>query len=321
MKTVLLTGFAGFIGSQLLRDLIDKGYSVIGLDNLSEGSSLANFSEFKSHPQFIPLILELTEDRLGVILDNYLGSTKVDFVINCAADSHVDRSWGQVSKFIDSNIKGPLNLAKWALRHGVEKFVQVSTDEVWGGAEQPYSETSEFRPENVYSSSKASAELFLNNFAKAYNLPLVITNGANTYGKRQNEEKIIPLTVSRLLCKEKIPLYKTPAQRMWLHVADHSSGIIAAMERGYAGSKYCLAPEVENELYTHELIDDICDILGKDSKDCVELVEDRLNYDLRYYMLNGKAKKDLHWNPRRKIQEELPAVVMWFKNKFKEGIL
>jgi len=326
MKTVLLTGFAGFIGSQLLRDLIDKGYFVVGLDNMSEGSSSDSYIDFKGHDQFMPLILDLNDPRLDNILRHFLktynpsGENKVDYIINCAADSHVDRSWEQIGKFVDSNIKGPLNLARWALKTGVDKFVQVSTDEVWGGGEQPFVEGGKFVPENIYSSSKASAEFFLDNFEKAYGLPLVITNGANTYGKRQMEEKIIPKSISRLVSGEKIPLYKTPAQRMWLHVEDHSSGIIAAMEYGKVGEKYCLAPDLENELYTHELVKEICNILGKDSEGSIELVEDRLNYDLRYYMLNDKAKKELSWNPRKRISEELPAVVMWFKNKFKERL-
>jgi dTDP-glucose 4,6-dehydratase len=324
MKTVLLTGFAGFIGSQILRDLIDKGYFVVGVDNMSEGSDADNYIEFKDHAQFQPIILDLNDERLDNILKHILTSctpkkeNKVDFIINCAADSHVDRSWDQIGKFIDSNIKGPVNLARWALKTGVEKFVQVSTDEVWGGGEQPFVEGGKFVPENIYSSSKASAEFFLDNFRKAYNLPLVVTNGANTYGKRQMNEKIIPKSVSRLVSGDKIPLFETPAQRMWLHVEDHSSGILAAMEHGVAGEKYCLAPDLENELFTHELVGKICDILGKDYQDSVEIVPDRLNYDLRYYMLNDKSKKDLSWKPRKKINEELPAIVMWFKNKFKE---
>lgn len=317
MDTVVLTGYAGFIGSQILRDLLERGYFVIGIDNLSEGSDVDNYSEIKKN--FLPVIADLSDIRLPSILDHVTSKFKIKYVVNCAADSHVDRSWSQVNKFIDSNIKGPLNLAQWALSKKVEKFVQVSTDEVWGGSAQPYHEESIFSPENVYSTSKASAEMFLKNFEKAYGLPLIITNGANTYGKRQMVEKLIPKTVFNIVKGNKIPVYKTPAQRMWLHVEDHSSGIIAAMERGTVGEKYCLAPEKSQERYTLDLVTQICSILGVDPFSFIEEVPDRLNYDLRYLMSNDKAKSEIGFKPEKNISEELPAVVYWFKGKFDEN--
>lgn len=317
MDVVVLTGYAGFIGSQILRDLIDRGYFVIGIDNLSEGSDVENYFDIQKN--FLPIIADLSDIRLGNILDHVTSKYKIKYVINCAADSHVDRSWDQINKFIDSNIKGPLNLANWALSRSVEKFVQVSTDEVWGGASQPYHEESIFSPENIYSTSKASAELFLKNFEKAYNLPLVITNGANTYGKRQMVEKLIPKTVFNIVKGKKVPVYKTPAQRMWLHVEDHSAGIIAAMERGTVGEKYCLAPEKNQEKYTHEMVSQICSILGADPLNVIEEVPDRLNYDLRYLMSNDKAKSEIGFKPLKNISEELPSVVYWFKSKFNEN--
>lgn len=321
MKNVILTGFAGFIGSQILRDLLLKKYNVIGIDNLSEGSSLENFQEFLLNPNFSPLIVDLSNSHLSSLIEECLntkGINKVDYVINCAADSHVDRSWDQVSKFIDSNIKGPINLATWALKNGVEKFVQVSTDEVWGGASQPYTEDSIFSPENIYSTSKCAAEMFLKNLEKAYNLPLIITNGANTYGKRQMFEKIIPKTIYNILNYEKVPLYKTPARRMWLHVEDHSQGIILAMEKGVVGEKYCLAPELDQELFTEELVKLICGHMGAEFDEVVSFVPDRLNYDLRYYMDNSKAKAELGFNPAHKISEELPGVITWFLDEYSD---
>lgn len=311
-EVVLLTGFAGFIGSQLLRDLLERNYTVIGIDNLSDGSSVSNYSDLLDNRNFIPIISDMSMPYSKFIEHGH----KIDYIINCAAESHVDRSWDEINKFIDSNIKGPMNLASLAIKQKIKKFVQVSTDEVWGGSLQPFTESSSLSPENIYSTSKASAELFLENYRKAYGLPLVITNGANTYGKRQMHEKVIPKTVYNIARGVKVPLYKTRAQRMWLHVEDHSSGIIAAMERGKVGERYCLAPNEDNELYTDDLIQKICEIIGVRFEDCVSIVPDRLNYDLRYNMLNDKAKIKLHWNPRKKIKEELPAVVMWYKNMF-----
>jgi len=318
MKVVVLTGYAGFIGSQLLRDLMSKNYFVIGLDNYSEGSDIYNYSEYLNNSKCELLYQDLSEANLSDNLNAVLRklSIDVDYVINCAADSHVDRSWSQINKFIDSNIKGSINLANWALSQPkLIKFVQVSTDEVWGGAAQPFTEESIFSPENIYSTSKAAAEMFLENFKKAYYLPLVVTNGANTYGPRQMAEKIIPKTITSILKKEKVPLYRTPARRMWLHVEDHSEGIILAMEKGVVGEKYCLSPNPDQELYTHELVKHLCLELGVEFDEVVITVPDRLNYDLRYYMANTKAKKELGFNPNHHILDELPALVAWFKNK------
>jgi len=314
-ETVLLTGYAGFIGSQILRNLIKEGYNVIGIDNFSEGSNEDNFNDVKD---FFDLEFDISDPKLSDFLkDNNF--TNIDYIINCAAQSHVDRSFDQVSKFIDSNIKGPLNLAKIALdpSWGVKRFVQVSTDEVFADSPQPFQEESKHTPQNAYATSKSSAEMFLRNYQRAFGLPLIITNGANTYGERQLEEKIIPLTIKRIMSGEKVPLYKTPAQRMWLHVEDHASGIINAMQFGTVGENYCLAPEPENELYTEDLVRKICELLDKDFDTVVEFVEDRPNYDLRYYMLNEKATHEIGWVPSKHIANELSKVVEYYQNKFK----
>jgi dTDP-glucose 4,6-dehydratase len=314
-ETVLLTGYAGFIGSQLLRDLIKEGYDVVGIDNFSEGSSDENFEDFVD--DFLPLQFDISDSLLSQHLKEYK-INKIDYIINCAAQSHVDRSFAQVRKFIDSNIKGPLNLANLALdpEWGVKRFLQVSTDEVFSDSPQPFHEETRHTPQNAYSTSKSSAEMFLRNYQRAFNLPLIITNGANTYGERQLEEKIIPLTIKRIMSGQKVPLYKTPAQRMWLHVEDHSSGIINALQFGVIGENYCLAPEPENELYTEQLVLSICKLLDKNFHDVVDIVEDRPNYDLRYFMLNEKATHKIGWLPGKHISEELPKIVEYYKRKF-----
>lgn len=314
-ETVVLTGFAGFIGSQILRDLLEKDYIVIGIDNLSEGSDPRNFEDI-DHSKFIPIFADISDPNLINYLKVYANLLNNGFyIINCAAQSHVDRSFEQYNKFIKSNISGPVNLAKIALELNAKKFVQVSTDEVFNAEDQPFHENSLINPQNAYSSSKAAAEMFLKNYHRAFGLPLIITNGANTYGERQYKEKIIPLTIDRLLNDKKVPLYKTPAQRMWLHFSDHSSGIIAAMEEGKIGERYCLAPSPENELYTDKLVKLICAILKKDFYECVELVPDRPNYDLRYFMKNEKAKKELNWHPKKDIRKELAKVIEWYVNE------
>jgi len=305
---IILTGFAGFIGSQILRDLIDRGYNVIGIDNLSEGSSIKNYIDVID--KFIPLYADIADPKLL----NYLKciADDVDSIIHVAAESHVDRSWNQIDKFVHSNIMGSINMAKIGLAYKVERFVYINTDEIWAGSSQPFTEESIFSPQNAYASSKASADHFLMNYHKAFGLPLIITHGANTYGERQ-QEKIIPKAIECILKNKSIPLYRTPALRMWLSVKDHSNGIIAALERGKIGERYCLAPSEENELYTHELLQMICDIMGKNYNEVVQLVEDRPNYDLRYWMKNDKAKRELGWNPTKNIREELSSLIEWYK--------
>jgi len=317
-ETVLLTGHAGFIGSQILRDLIKEGYSVIAIDNFSEGSSVANFADVVDDAaKFIGFEADISDPSLPKKLEGF-GVDRIDYIINCAAQSHVDRSFDQVNKFIDSNIKGSLNLANLALdkKWGVKRFLQVSTDEVFADSPQPFHEGSVHTPQNAYASSKSAAEMFLRNYCRAFDLPLIITNGANTYGPRQLEEKIIPLTIKRIMSGQKVPLYKTPAQRMWLHVEDHSAGILNALQFGKVGENYCLAPEMENELYTEDLVSQICGLLEVDFNTVVEFVEDRPNYDLRYYMSNEKATNNIGWIPRKHIVDELPKVVEYYKKKF-----
>jgi len=314
-ETVLLTGYAGFIGSQLLKDLIKEGYRVIGVDNFSDGSNKDSYKGLESY--FSRLNCDIADPKLESLLKD-LGLSRIDYIINCAAESHVDRSWDQINKFIDSNIKGPINLVNLVLNKfwGIKRFVQVSTDEVFADSTQPFHEGSLHTPQNAYATSKASAEMFLKNYGKAFKLPLIITNGANTYGKFQFEEKIIPLTIKRILTGQKVPLYKTPAQRMWLHVEDHSSGIIHALQFGEIGERYCLAPNVEDELYTSELVKLICSLLDVAYSNVVDLVEDRPNYDLRYLMSNAKATHTLGWLPQKHIKEELPRIVDHYKSIF-----
>ena len=239
----------------------------------------------------------------------------IDSIIHLAAESHVDRSWNQIDKFVHSNIMGSINIAKIGLAYKVKRFVYVNTDECFAGSPQPFTEESIFSPQNAYASSKASADHFLMNYYKAFGLPLIITHGANTYGPFQ-KEKIIPLAIENILKCMKIPLYRTKAYRMWLSVEDHSSGILAALEKGKIGERYCLAPSEENELYTHDLLQMICEIMGKNYENVVQLVDDRPNYDLRYWMKKDKAVLELGWNPLKNIREELPALVEWYtKNK------
>jgi dTDP-glucose 4,6-dehydratase len=318
-EMVILTGFAGFIGSQIVRDLLKRGYFVVGIDNLGMGAEKSNFIELENHPDFKILYEDIADPELykRILGIPSVTGEEMKYIISCAAESHVDRCYSEIDNFIRSNINGPINLAKMGLKFPhLKKFVQVSTDEVWGEAPQPFTETAPLMTGNAYASSKAAAELFLHNYFKAYKLPLVITNGANTYGPRQAPEKVIPKTIFNICNKIKVPLFKTPAKRMWLHVEDHSDGIIKAMEKGVSGEKYCLAPNIENELETHVLVRKLCEILKVSFDSAVEMVPDRPNYDLRYYMRNDYAKLKLGWNPSKNIETEISGIVQWYVDKY-----
>jgi dTDP-glucose 4,6-dehydratase len=264
------------------------------------------------HPNFVYGKGDISSDAMM----GFLPWDDFDYVINCAAESHVDRSWGDISGFVQSNIQGPINLAlRCKGSPKLKKFVQVSTDEVFHYRDNwPSDETSKISPRNIYSSSKASAEHFLLNFWEAYGLPLVITNGANTYGPRQYKEKLIPKTIYKLSKGEQMTVYKTPARRMWLHVEDHSRGIIAAMERGAPGQRYCLAPDISDEHYTSDVVKMIAKHLY--IEDPIEYVEDRENYDLRYYMSSIATPYHLGWKAERCFKEELSGVVKWYLDEF-----
>lgn len=331
MSFILLTGHRGFIGSQILRELTSadcppslRGIPILAADPLTlppeyyatqakpakpakqatPASPIPDVTPFTCYPE------EIHQDLLS----------QVTHVINCGAETHVDRSYGNPHSFHQANVLSPKLLASY-LNPGTT-FLQVSTDEVFKQEKQPFSETSEHEPSNPYAQTKSLAESELRALCQELGIKFGITNGANTYGPGQYWEKIIPKTIYNALNGVKIPLYQTPAQRMWLHVQDHARGILKALEATASGSfqhgqNFCLAPDLEDELYTHDLVSMILAILDLDPSEHISLVPDRPNYDLRYYMLNDFAKTALNWSPERHIKNELKNVVLEYANLYK----
>ncbi len=303
-KKLLVTGHLGFIASAFCHLYKDR-YMITGVDFAGWGSMEQNC---------VPGITDIRADiadagKVRKIVDE----VQPDAIVNFAAESHVDRSNDDDSCFWQSNVMGARNLAIEAIRHKI-RMVHISTDEVYGDAHAnnaPWTETSPISPKNPYSVTKAAAEMLLKVYGSSerHGLDIVITRGANTIGPRQFPEKAVPKAVWCFTHDIGFPLFRTPAKRMWLHVDDHAAGIEAALQKGKKGEVYNIAPSFENEEMTAKVIEKVRDIIGKGN---IKEVQDRANYDLRYWMDPVKAKRDLGWTAKYKLDETVNATVAWY---------
>ena len=301
-QKIVVTGHLGFIASAFCNNFNDR-YQITGIDFGGWGALVRNL-----HPDTNDVRADIADaERMAAALDE----CEPDAIINFAAESHVDRSIDDDLSFWHSNVLGARVLALEAHKRGI-RMVHVSTDEVYGDAlesNEPWSETSPIIPRNPYSVTKAAAELMLASYHGTMGLDVVITRGANTIGPRQFPEKAVPKAVTCFLEGRPFPLFKTPAQRMWMHVNDHVSGIEAALRKGISGEAYNIAPSEASEAYTHDVIERVQKIVGKGS---VEPVEDRKAYDLRYWMEAKKAERDLDWKPAFDLEATLEDTVGWY---------
>lgn len=306
MRKIVVTGHLGFIGSAFCH-LFNSKYEIIGIDFNGIGSSRQNIA-----PNILDIFADIADqDSMKTVFNNH----KPDAIINFAAESHVDRSNDDDACFWHSNVMGPRILSAEVIRLGI-RMVQVSTDEVYGDAvsnSSPWTEESEISPANPYAVTKASAEMLLKVRSK-HGLDLIITRGANTIGPRQFSEKAVPKAIDCFLNDKEFPLFRTPAKRMWMYVDDHAKGIEAALCNGKSGESYNLAPSFENEALTSDVIKRVKEIIGKGE---IEEVDDRLNYDLRYWMDASKAKKELGWEAKYNLEETIQNTVKWYLEKYK----
>lgn len=303
-KKLLVTGHIGFIASAFCNNFKNT-YEITGVDFGGWGSMEQNL---------VPGVKDLRADIADADkIKSIIAAEKPDAIVNFAAESHVDRSNDDDSCFWSSNVMGARVLAIEAMRHGI-RMVHVSTDEVYGDAHannEPWTETSAIAPKNPYSVTKAAAELLLSVYGSSekHNLDIVITRGANTIGPRQFPEKAVPKAVWCFTHGIEFPLFRTPAKRMWMHVDDHASGIEAALRNGKKGQVYNIAPSFASEAMTSAVINMVKDIIGKGT---IKEVQDRANYDLRYWMDPAKAKRDLNWEAAFKLEETVTATVKWY---------
>ena len=306
---LLITGGAGFIGSNYIRRIIDgslKGVnSIILLDKLTYAGTLSNLSSLP------PNSFEFVEgDICNQELVNQLAS-RSDTVINFAAESHVDRSILGARVFFETNVIGVQTLLDAARRNDIETFVQVSTDEVYGSIiEGSWPETDPLLPNSPYAASKASGDLICRSFFQTYGFDVRVTRSSNNYGPHQFPEKIIPLFITNLINNLKIPIYGTGSNiRDWLHVDDHCIGLHLVLTKGRPGEIYNIGGGTE--LTNFELTQKILYLMDKDESS-IEYVSDRLGHDSRYSVDISKISKELHYQPTIDFEKGLLQTVNWY---------
>lgn len=308
MKFVV-TGSAGFIGSHFVRQLVTdqtEAFEVTGVDSLTYAGNLRNVEDLMGLSNFRFVEDDVCNPKLSD--DIFAGA---DAIINFAAESHVDRSIESSSAFIRTNIQGTHNLLDLAMTHGVPKFLQVSTDEVYGSiSEGSWDEAFPLLPNSPYAASKASADLLVRSFNRTHGLHTNITRCSNNFGTHQYPEKLIPVIISKVLAGDKIPIYGDGQNRRdWLHVLDHCRGIKSVIMNGTSGEIYNIGGGTE--LSNLDLARKILHTMGA-SEDLISFVADRKGHDLRYSVSFEKIEDQLGYMPIESIDKSLVDVVNWY---------
>ncbi len=311
MTTLLVTGGAGFIGSCFVRHILNKypDYKVINLDALTYAGNIENLDDVKNNPNYKFVHGNICDKRLVREL-----VAESDCVLNFAGESHGDRSIAGPEIFVETNVQGTLNLLQASKELGVERFLQVSTDEVYGtlGKDGYFYETTPLAPNSPYSASKASADLLVRAYYETYKMPVLNTRCSNNYGPYQYPEKLIPFFISKLRRGEKVPVYGDGLNvRDWLYVYDHCEAIDVVLHKGKVGEVYNIGGH--NEKTNLEITKIILDAMGKDES-YIEYVQDRLGHDRRYAISNDKITSELGWEPSVTFEQGIRLTIDWYLN-------
>ena len=306
---ILVTGGAGFIGSCFIRHILNthKDYKIINLDALTYAGNIENLNDIKDNPNYKFVHGNICDKKLVRELIK-----EADTVVNFAAESHVDRSITGPEIFIETNVQGTLNLLQASKDAKIDRYLQVSTDEVYGtlGKDGYFYETTPLAPNSPYSASKASADLLVRAYYETYKLPVLITRCSNNYGPYQYPEKLIPFFISKLLKDEKVPVYGDGLNvRDWLYVYDHCSAIDTVLHKGKIGEVYNIGGH--NEKTNLEITKIILNAMGKDESS-IEYVQDRLGHDRRYAIDNHKIQSQLGWKPSLTFEEGIKLTIDWY---------
>jgi dTDP-glucose 4,6-dehydratase len=313
-KNVLVTGGAGFIGGNFVHYMLNKypSYDIYCLDSLTYAGDLTKHSsiEMKNNYHFIKA--DITDQTTITTL---FETGKFDYVVHFAAESHVDRSISDPGVFIRTNIFGTQALLEAARQIGITKFVHISTDEVYGelnfDPDLFFTEESPLQPNSPYSASKASSDLLVRAYNKTFKLPINITRCSNNYGPYHFPEKLIPLTISRVLNNNKVPVYGNGGNiRDWLYVFDHCTAIDLVLHEGVDGEVYNVGGN--NERTNLEVVRKIISTLGK-SENLIEFVEDRLGHDKRY-AIDATKLEQLGWKPEYTFDAGIEKTIQWYLN-------
>jgi dTDP-glucose 4,6-dehydratase len=311
MTTLLVTGGAGFIGSCFVRHELKKhpDYKIINLDALTYCGNIENLKDVENNPNYTFVHGNICDRNLVRDLIN-----ECDCVVNFAAESHVDNSIKHPEIFIETNVQGTLNLLQASKELGVERYLQVSTDEVYGtlGKTGYFYETTPLAPNSPYSASKASADMLVRAYHETYKMPTLNTRCSNNYGPYQYPEKLIPFFISQLLKGEKVPVYGDGLNvRDWLYVYDHCEAIDVVLHKGKVGEVYNIGGH--NEKTNLEITKLILDAMGKDESS-IKYVEDRLGHDRRYAISNDKITAELGWYPSVTFEQGIKMTIDWYLN-------
>lgn len=306
---VLITGGAGFIGSSLVRLLLheETEVEVTNFDKLTYAGNLENLAGVDEEPRYRFVQGDIADAEAV----EWLFEVGFDAVLHLAAETHVDRSLEDAAPFLRTNVLGTHTLLEAVRRHGVKRFIHVSTDEVYGSAPEGVvlDESAPLRPSSPYAASKAGADLLVSSYVRTYGLPAIILRCTNNYGPYQFPEKMLPLMIANALDERPLPVYGDGLQqRDWLHVEDHCRAILLALRRGRIGEVYNVSagrPRTNLEVIRKVLV-----LLGK-PESLITYVEDRPGHDRRYALDSGKCRRELGWEPRWSFEPGLAETVEW----------
>jgi len=325
-KKILVTGGAGFIGSHVVRLLVNKypDYLIINMDKLTYAGNPENLIDIEKKPNYLFEKIDINDEKkVFELFEKY----KFDGVIHLAAESHVDRSISNPNEFIYTNVIGTLNLLNaskliWDDKKEDKVFYHISTDEVYGslGDEGFFVETTAYDPRSPYSASKASSDHLVRSYFHTFNMPVKLSNCSNNYGSHQFPEKLIPLIINNICHRKELPVYgKGDNVRDWLWVEDHARAIDLIFHEGKIGETYNIGGY--NEWKNIDLVHLICDILDEklnrkdsSSRELIKFVKDRAGHDLRYAIDASKIKDELGWEPSVTFNEGLELTIDWYLN-------
>ena len=324
MKTILVTGGAGFIGSNLIRFLVEKynNYNIINFDSLTYAGNLFSLIDLENKNNYFFIKGDISKNKdLERVFNNY----EIDIVINLAAESHVDRSIINPLSFVKTNVLGTVKLLEivkknWEKDYNDKLFYHISTDEVFGSLSNKgfFNENSKYEPNSPYSASKASSDHFVRSYLKTYNIPSIISNCSNNYGPYQFPEKLIPLVINNILKNIEIPIYGNGENiRDWLYVDDHIRAIDLIINKGKIGENYLIGGfnELKNIDLVKKIIETTDKLLGEkpgSSKSLISFVKDRPGHDVRYAIDSSKIISDLGWKPMIKFEDGILKTVKWY---------
>lgn len=328
-KNILVTGGAGFIGSSLVRLLLEKNHKVIVLDLLTYAGNTNNLAEVADHKNFTFVKGDIRDQALVTSL---LQQNKCDMIFHLAAESHVDNSISGPIAFVETNVLGTCTMLEaargyWTAQNKPAdfRFIHISTDEVFGQLglhDDPFNEQTAYNPRSPYSSSKAGSDHLAQAWHRTYGLPVIITNCSNNFGPRQHDEKLIPTVIRTALLGQNIPVYGNGQNiRDWLFVDDHSEGLWLAAEKGTPGQNYCLGGGTE--LQNIELVKKICTVLDKTAPRAdghsyqtqITFVQDRLGHDWRYAIDCTFSEKELGYKAAHDFDQALQETVFFYSKQ------